>query len=126
MTDLESFVANEFSRWDDALYTVFTSDFIEKYSLIHKGETKGIAVFCEKAGKWWGFFLISANMTAREGKELRVRCEKEMENRGIKEISTASVQHEVIERWHKFLGFRKESLVDIEGIPHDIWVRKWE
>lgn len=124
-TDLGSFEPNFCSRPSEVAF-VFDTSFYEKYSLIRDGIVRAIlCLISTDKDEWAGFFLVSKRFNVVDAKELRRFVANKVTEYGAKRIWTLSIDHPVIERWHKFLGMEKERPVFFSGKSCFIWSREW-
>lgn len=125
LDDLIGFIPNELSDPRDISF-VFSDDEYYKYTLVNGG-AKAIIVFRYNGNDdWCGFFLISEDFTPRDGILVKQFIKKTVAKYKPKRLWTVSYESPVIERWHKFLGMKREDPIVIHGKKCDVWSIKWE
>lgn len=102
--------ANEHSTLE-LIEDIWGDDSYIKYSQEVEGHVMAIMVFKEYCERCYiGFFLIAKGYTARMAKELRSFVHDTFKRYKAIRVHTESLACEVIDRWHKFLGFEFEGL----------------
>lgn len=108
--DARRLKANEHSDAEDMAW-VFKDDDFHKHTLEDEAG-RVLCIICFK--KYWknnylAFLLISREMTAIHGREVRRWIFNAMTDLGMVRVQTDSVDCPEINRWHKFLGFTLEG-----------------
>jgi len=108
-TDRRRIKPNEFSDIRDADF-VFEDDDFYKFSLVEDNEV--YAIICFK--RYWknnfiAFFLISEDIKILHARELRTFIYDAAFDLGAERIQTDSIDCEVLNKWHRFLGFKIEG-----------------
>lgn len=107
--DYDNFKPNEFSSLAK-LYRIIGRRTYQKYSLIRNNEVKAIIFFVEvEPDDWAGFFLISVDFEAQDGEQIRNFINDTVEEKQPKRLWTVSIDHPLINRWHRFLGLKIEE-----------------
>lgn len=110
MMDARRLKANEFSAVSDMSF-VFHDDSFFKHTLVGP-ESDIHAIICFKrywANNWAAFFLISSDMPAISARQLKKFVDDAIIDLRAERVQTDSVDCPELNRWHKFLGFRKEG-----------------
>lgn len=109
LIDLRSFQPNEFS--DPAEVQFAMTD--PKWDIFTMWENNKVeAIIC--ARRYWGnnymaFFLISATFRTRNAARLRQWIHGTYERFNVKRIQTDSQANEMLDAWHRFMGFTLEG-----------------
>lgn len=120
-------IPNEHSHIDDILH-VFSDDLYEKYALEDDGRIVSIMLWIEsEPRRFAAFFLMSEDVRPKHTKAMKRfinRCAKQFM---AKSCLTYSVNCDMINRWHRFLGFDlEESGVLINNKFFNKWVLTWD
>jgi len=107
--DLRSFRPNQFSDPREVDYALDDPKF-DIFTLLDGNRTE--AIIC--ARRYWGnnymaFFLISADFRPRNAVKLRDFVHSTHERFGVKRIQTDSQANELLDAWHRFMGFKLEG-----------------
>ena|SRR5688572_14075240 len=108
-SDLRRIKSNNFSKTRDIGFVFDDDDFL-KQTLTKDGNV--YAIICFKS--YWknnfiGFFLIGEDMPAICARELKDFVDNLVVDLNIERIQTDSVDTEILNKWHYFLGFTLEG-----------------
>jgi hypothetical protein len=110
ITDLGSFLPNEFSNPDLVLEQLTSPEYEVETMWGKDGLVEVIMCFRNYWGTCWaGFLLISQNLSLGSAKELKRHLEEGMVKRNATRLQTDSQAVDILRKWHRFLGF------DLEG-----------
>lgn len=115
---------NEFSDYSDCAY-VFDDEKYVKHTLEEDGGIYAMVVWFEyEPNRWGAFLLISGDMRLSHVKELKRFINGVILERKPERIVTYSVDCEVINKWHEFLGFSMDGTDTrfIDGKNFNKWV----
>jgi hypothetical protein len=120
--DYDNFEPNEFSSIAK-LYRIIGRRTFQKYSLVRDNVVKAIIFFVEvEPDDWAGFFLISKDFTAQDGEDIRQFIINTVEQYQAKRLWTVSLDHKLINRWHRFLGLKiEEKDIELCGKKYIRW-----
>ena len=117
---------NEFSDLK-GVEDVFYDDQYEKYTLEDEGEIKCIICWQEFQPKEYVVFLLMPDGV----QSFYAKTIKRFMNKTIKRLKpklclTYSFDCDMLDRWHKFLGFKQEDgAVLFEGKKFNKWIIRW-
>ena len=127
-SDLDNFKPNKFSKYED-YKEIFDDDECLKFSLIKNNKVAAIMCFhCYWGNNWQCFILIEENF-----KRVYMRHIKNFMDFAIgvikpSRLSTDSIDCDLVNRFHKFLGFKlegtREKYIYDENI--NMWAMIWE
>ena len=127
-SDLKNFEPNLYSKYDDYI-DIFDNEVYLKYSLIKNNKVEAILCFYNYwEDNWNCFSLMSKDFKfsyAREVKKFMNHCITTLKP---KKLETDSVDCEMLNRWHKFIGFDLEGTKrnHIYGQNINMWGIVWE
>lgn len=124
MTDLGSFIPNEFSNPDLVLEQLINPEFEVQTLLGEDGMVQAILCFRNYWGRnWAGFFLIAARVHKRTPSILRKHIAKTMIERDALRLQTESQANTCLRKWHKWLGFKHEGVREklLFNRDYDMW-----
>lgn len=115
---------NEFSGYGDCAY-IFDDEKYVKHTLEDDGKIYGMVVWFEyEPNRWGAWLLISVEIGMKHVKELKRFISGVIVDRKPERIVTYSLDCEVINKWHEFLGFEMDGTDTrvIEGKNFNKWV----
>jgi len=122
ITDLDSFIPNQFSDPKEFYYVLDSNEYFKYTVHDHEENIKAIICFKEKEPRdWCGFFLISDNFRFKDAAEIKTFMNKQVEKFKPKRVWTASRDNEIINNWHIYLGMKIENAIMLEGQALNIW-----
>lgn len=89
---------------------MFDDDTFFKHTLVKNDRV--YAIICFKRywkNNWCAFFLISEDMPAIYARELKDFVHNACNDLGAERVQTDSVDCDILNRWHQFLGFTLEG-----------------
>jgi len=119
-----------FNRFSDPSTApeVFYDESYTKTTVEHKGEVRAIVVWKEvEPSSYAAFIVLSDIATKKNCLELKRLINDAILRLKPKLIFTYSIDCEELDRWHDFLGFRKEGdgvLIGDKNLTR--WVMRWE
>lgn len=126
-SDLDRIDLNEFSC--DALKyrDVFLSDVFKKYSLDVNGKVWCIIAFREhKPKNYWAFMMFDKSIPFIYARKIRAFMNKLMADLKPELVETWSIDCDFINRWHRFLGLKKQEHIFYDGKEVNRWSLSWE
>jgi hypothetical protein len=121
--DLGYFMPNEFSN-PDAVLDVLTDETVTRKTLWRVGMVDAILVYREYWPQCWsGFVLVSDSIHPLAAIELRAFMRQAIVDHNAIRFQTDSVAHEVLDKWHRFLGFQLEGrrVKMMRGVDYHSW-----
>ena len=123
--DQDKLEANEFSCFE-GLPDVFKDDAYAKFTLEDEGEIKCIICFTDHgAGRFAAFFLMPDGVGLKHARALKRFIHAKAIVYGAKMILTYSLDCDLINRWHRFLGFSTYNAIVADGKTFNKWVIEW-
>lgn len=123
VTDLGSFLPNEFSNPDVALDQLTDSNY-EVETLWHNGMVAAILYFRNYWGPCWlGAFLIAEDFPPKLVIALRDHIRATMIKKNAMRLQTESISCPELTKWHKTLGFNYEGTREkmLFNRDYDMW-----
>ena len=118
---------NEHSSIGDIIDVFFDDSFI-KHSLDDDGEIKCIILWKQYSPRQYAsFLLMPESISMKHVRALKLFIDSASVRLGAISCITYSVDCDMLNRWHKFLGFKqqRDSLLDqVKGFNK--WVLRWE
>ncbi len=76
---------------------------------------------------YFGFFMISEDISPIHSREIKKFVHDLAKDIGAKRLSTESVDDEVLNHWHQFLGFTKEGFRPkyYDNQDYNVWGLRW-
>lgn len=127
--DLEFIDVNEFS--DIGIYrNLILSDFMQKATLVDGEKVLCVICYMQYADyRYKAFFIMSKDFTAKYARELKKFVYFTAKELKAKRVETESLDCELINRWHRFLGMtlegKKTRFLDDET-DFNLWSILWE
>jgi len=103
--DLDNFNGNEFCNIELCLELI---PHLDCYSLID-GEVKAVGAFQNYWGNNWNVFILMSK-DFKQIRELKRFFDDFILINNVKRLQTESINCDILNRWHKFLGFELEGL----------------
>lgn len=124
--DLEKIDLNEFSGNALKYRDVFLSDVFKKYSLEVNGHIWCIIAFREhKPNNYWAFMMFDKNIPFIYARKVRAFMNNLISMLKPELVETWSIDCEFINRWHEFLGLKREEHILYDGKDINRWVLSW-
>lgn len=123
LSDLGSFLPNEFSDPDPVLDQLTDASFVVE-TMWSAG--MAAAILCYKnywEKNWFGFFLIAEQFTPRNALALKSHIHATMIKHDARRLQTDSVACDKLTQWHEWLGFKWEGCREkfIFNKDYDMW-----
>ena len=125
--DLIEFRPNKHSHPGDIKF-VFADERYEKYTYLNDGVVKAFMLLYDNGDReWGGFFLMADDFTARDGVHLKRFVVYKIKEYNARRVWTVSDKGDSkLDRWHEFLGFEKEGVMDVNGKLGNLWGMVWD
>ena len=125
--DEHSMLMNKYSSNADA-FEILADNSVKKKTIEDIAGAKVIACWKDFGeGRFDTFLLMAIDVTISNIRELKKLFTDIIHNNSPKLLVTHSLDDEVIDKWHRFLGFEKTgSVYNIDGKMFNEWVIKWE
>jgi len=125
--DEYSMMRNVYSSHPDAV-EILSDNTVQKKTVEDMAGPKIIACWKDFGeGRFDTFLLMAIDVTLSNVRELKKLFSDIIKKNSPKLLITHSLEDEVINRWHTFLGFTKtETVYNIDGKLFNEWVIKWE
>lgn len=110
LTDLGSFLPNEFSN-PDVVFPALVSPHFEVQSMVAPdGSVQAIIAYANYWGDCWqGFLLIAERFPFPSARALRKHLHGTMAEKNASRFQTDSVACGCLRKWHEYMGFTHEG-----------------
>ena len=110
LSDLGSFIPNEFSDPDAILPALVSTKFTVQTMMAPDENVEAIIAYTNYWGDCWdGFVLIGHRFPFPSARRLRDHLKATMVEKNASRFQTISIANDCLRKWHEYLGFTLEG-----------------